>query len=37
MAKMGKNYKEEFKEELRRIKKTLNDNDGDKMNIDRAK
>ena len=34
---MEKNDQEEFDEELWRIEKTMNDNDGDKMNIDRAK
>ena len=31
------NYQEEFEAELRRIKKAMNDNGGDEMNIDRAK
>ena len=29
------NDQEEFKEELRRIEKTMNDNEGDEMNVDR--
>ena len=29
-----KNNIEEFEEELRRIEKTINDNDRDKMNVD---
>ena len=32
------NDQEEFEEEeLRRIEKTMNDNDGDEMNVDKAK
>ena len=34
---MEENDQEEFEEELRKIEKTMNDNDGNKMNIDRAK
>ena len=31
------NDQEEFEEELRRIEKTMKDNDGDEMNVDKAK
>ena len=31
------NDQEVFEEELRRKEKTMNDNDGDKMNVDKAK
>ena len=31
------NDQEEFEEELRKIEKTMNDNDGDEMNVDKAK
>ena len=31
------NDREEFEEELRRIEKTMNDNDEDEMNVDRTK
>ena len=31
------NDQEEFEEELRRIEKTMNDNNGDEMNVDKAK
>ena len=34
---MEENDQENFEEELRKIEKTMNDNDGKKMNIDRAK
>ena len=35
--KRKENDQEEYEEEVRRIEKTMNDNDGDEMNIDRAK
>ena len=35
--KWEENDQEEFEEELRRIEKKINGNDGDDMNIDRAK
>ena len=31
------NDQEEFEKELRRIEKTMNDNNGDEMNVDKAK
>ena len=31
------NDQEEFEEELRRIEKTMKDNDGDEMNVDKRK
>ena len=34
---MEENDQENFEEELRKIEKTKNDNDRNKMNIDRAK
>ena len=34
---MERNDQEEFEEELRLIKKTMNDNDEDEMNVNKAK
>ena len=36
-GRLKENNKEEFEEELRRMEKAMNDNDGDEINIDRAK